>query len=222
MDLTQVLLAIKIVLFAFIITSPFYNVGSVFSFLNNTLSKVVLLLCIVGASFVDLQLAIIFAIAFFVLLMNLNNQTMQTTKHVLTPAAPPSKVMYNFGDEHVLPIKSIHHDIPSHRDVPVVTKPSVPISPIPEAPIARYETQKLDIATPSDNMVMQNMYDFPKVECPIPPEATDAYMNDTIMNYYLDDRMKPYEEFIAQLTSEELLDSVSNGAYVDSSLKNSL
>lgn len=103
-----------------------------------------------------------------------------------------------------------------------VSVPRVPIEPMPQQPLAQYQAQDVDIDTPSDNMVMQNMYNFPKVECPIPPEANDAFMNDSIMQYYINEKIKPYEEFIAQLTNQELLDSVSNGAYLDGSLKNSL
>jgi hypothetical protein len=62
--------------------------------------------------------------------------------------------------------------------------------------------------------VMQTMYEFPPAQCDTPHEANDSYMNETIMTYYLDEKIKPYEDFISQLTNEELLEAVSNGAYI--------
>lgn len=67
---------------------------------------------------------------------------------------------------------------------------------------------------PSDEMVMQNMYEFPDARCVAPRETDDATLNDKVITYFLDEKIKPYEEFIAQLTNHELLDSVSNGAYI--------
>lgn len=185
MDINSVMLAIKIFVFAFIITSPFYNVGEVFFFLNNVYFKIILLLITVSVSFIDLQLAIIMAIAFFIIVINFNN-----TK-------PNIKVK---------PIDVIPHS-------PAVSVEPLPSSIAYEVPSVQAQPYEIEAAAKDDDNIMQTMYEFPKAECNVPKEANDAYVNDSISGYYLDDKIKPYEEFISQLTSKELLDSVSNGAY---------
>jgi len=101
-----------------------------------------------------------------------------------------------------------------------VTHPFVPVDQAfePMTHVSMPEQEYSDSngsSGPSDSMVMQNMYEFPDARCVAPRSENDATMNDKVITYFLDDKIKPYEEFIAQLTSKELLDSVSNGAYID-------
>ena len=211
-----VLLASKVALFAFIITSPFYNVGQVFTFMNNIFAKIFLLGLIVAASFVDLQLAIILAIAFFILMLNLNNEIIKPTALLRSPSASsvnpqePLFSTYPFDVQTLTPAFSAD----------TVTSPKTGLEPLPPlqnlAAIQQQQKKGADVQELSKELVMQNMYEFPAAECETPREATDEYMNQTIMTYYLDEKIKPYEEFITQLTNEELLQSVSNGAYLGS------
>lgn len=214
-QLPMVLLAAKVALFAFIVTSPFYNVGQVFSFMNNIIVKVFLLGLIVAASFVDLQLAIVLAIAFFILMLNLNNEIIKPSALLRSPSASssvnphePLFSTYPFDVQTLTPAFSAD----------TITSPKTGLEPLPPLQNLAAIPQKkgADVEELSKELVMQNMYEFPSAECETPREATDAYMNQTIMTYYLDEKIKPYEEFITQLTNEELLQSVSNGAYLGS------
>lgn len=207
-----VLLTLKITLFAFIITSPFYNLGSALAFLDNVFAKMLILSLIVGASFVDLQLAIILAIAFFILMMSFNYRVV-ASKSTGAPAPPRTK-------EVISPHEPIRTTYPSLLDAgitPAFSGMVIPHNPIdvPTTSIPHVDATPTE-DKPSMGLVMQNMYEFPPAECQAPREASDSFMNESIMTYYLDEKIKPYEDFIAQLTNEELLESVSNGAYLGS------
>jgi hypothetical protein len=164
------MLAIKLVVFVFIVTSPFYDGAKVFAFAKNDLVKFLLLLIVIGLAFVDLQLAILAAIAFFIILI----YTLPTV--VTAKELPPLQPMYTAP--LLAPASIIHQEEEDKPDVP------------------------------------QTMYDFPDARCSVPVEANDAYVNESINNHYLDEKIKPYEQYIAQLTNEEFLESVSNAAYL--------
>lgn len=83
----KALLAAKIAFFVYILLSPFVNHKPV-SFLNSLPAKILLLVIIVGASFVDLQLAIIMTLAFLILIINLNKEIIFGVKNKAVPAAP--------------------------------------------------------------------------------------------------------------------------------------
>jgi hypothetical protein len=73
MDIKQydVLLFFKLLIFGYIIISPFIN-NSWLKFINYTPIKIIILIIIILLSFIDLQLAILVTIAFLVILINLN------------------------------------------------------------------------------------------------------------------------------------------------------
>ena len=174
------MLAIKLVVFVFIVTSPFYDGAKVFAFAKNDLVKFLLLLVVIGLAFVDLQLAILAAIAFFIVLI----YTLPT----------------------VVTAKELHP-----QPQPMYTAPLLaPASIIYQEP----EEDKPDFIEAIQRDVPQTMYDFPDTRCSVPVEANDAYVNESINNHYLDEKIKPYEQYIAQLTNEEFLESVSNAAYL--------
>jgi hypothetical protein len=215
-QLHTVLLAAKVALFAFIITSPFYNVGQVFSFMNNIFAKIFLLGLIVAASFVDLQLAIVLAIAFFILMLNLNNEIIKPSALLRSPSASSVNLHESLLSTYPFDVQTLTPAFSA--DTITTPTPKTGLEPLPPLQNLAAIPQKkgADVEELSKELVMQNMYDFPPAECETPREATDAYMNQTIMTYYLDEKIKPYEEFITQLTNEELLQSVSNGAYLGS------
>jgi hypothetical protein len=195
-DIDLILLSSKIAIFTFIITSPFYNVAETFAFANNIIVKVLFLALIVGVTFIDLQLAILLAIAFFILMMNLNNNV------VINATAPAPAYAYAHSPAAYSDAVTPYFDSEDDGSFGAsITVPPVPLPPdhIPET---------------NSEHVMQTMYEFPPAQCDTPHEANDSYMNETIMTYYLDEKIKPYEDFISQLTNEELLDAVSNGAYI--------
>ena len=173
------MLVIKLVVFVFIVTSPFYDGAKVFAFAKNDLVKFLLLLVVIGLAFVDLQLAILAAIAFFIILI------------------------------YTLPTVVTAKELP--RPQPMYTAPLLAPAPvIQEDP----EEDQPDFIEVIQRDVPQTMYDFPDARCSVPVEANDAYVNESINNHYLDEKIKPYEQYIAQLTNEEFLESVSNAAYL--------
>ena len=66
------LLISKVILIVFIVASPFINYNYI-GVLNNAPFKIMLLLIIVIVSFLDMQLAILLMVVFFILLVNFNN-----------------------------------------------------------------------------------------------------------------------------------------------------
>lgn len=175
------MLAIKLVVFVFIVTSPFYDGAKVFAFAKNDLVKFLLLLVVIGLAFVDLQLAILAAIAFFIVLI-------YTLPTVVKAKELPPQPMYTAA--LLAPAPIIHQE--------------------PEEDLE----DKPDFIEVIQRDVPQTMYDFPDARCSVPVEANDAYVNESINNHYLDEKIKPYEQYIAQLTNEEFLESVSNAAYL--------
>lgn len=233
---------VKIALFIFILSSPFYDVASVFSFLNNLVMKIVILILIVICSFLDLQLAIILTIAFFILLMSFNTKPLLQQQHVkpyivtdITESNKPIQQQLNDQPVFYIPEKEqikkqtdyIFDDI--QREV--VTQPeqfmaapevqqnieeNIQYEPQyeQENPQNHEEQPIIEEYTPTNDNVMQIMYEFPPVKCSAPRQANDTYMNDGIVNHYLDRKIKPYEEYISRLTNEELLEEASNGAFI--------
>lgn len=86
----DVLLAIKILIFIYIIISPFISYEWL-SFINITPIKVILLVVIVILSFVDLQLAILAMIAFLILLVNLNKLEIIKMKEIIILEDPKNQ-----------------------------------------------------------------------------------------------------------------------------------
>ena len=82
----KALLVAKIAFFVYIVLSPFINHKPI-SFLNTLPAKILLLIIIVGVSFVDLQLAIIMTLAFLIPIINLNKEAIFGIKHA--PMGPP-------------------------------------------------------------------------------------------------------------------------------------
>jgi hypothetical protein len=175
------LLVAKLAIFLFIVSSPFYDGAKAFSFARNDIVKLLLLLIVIGLAFVDLQLAILAAIAFFIILI-------YTLPNI---AEPPKDVA----------IKASRSTVFTETDILPMYEEPVEIAP--EAP---EEVEMRDIP--------QTMFEFPDARCAVPVEANHAYMNDSINNHYLDDKIKPYEQYISQLTNQDYLEAVSNAAYL--------
>jgi hypothetical protein len=222
MESADILLIAKIVLFAFIISSPFYNVAEVFSFMDNAFMKITILIFIVGCSFIDLQLAIVLAVAFFILVMSMNATYVK--KAVYTNNVPSDNRMLPSSSDIVSSAAPLDGPNEGPNEGPndgfvadEMTATSSPYVHVEQAfePMTHVPMPEQEYSDQSSPMVMQNMYEFPDARCVAPRTENDASMNDKVITYFLDDKIKPYEEFIAQLTSKELLDSVSNGAYID-------
>lgn len=178
------LLSIKVIIFAFIITSPFYNVGATFSVFDNIFAKVLLLGLVIVASFVDMQLAIIMAIALFIMLMSINNEVINKAKPETKQAVASNAKLDTQPTVSMEDVNEQLHATPAHAmQVPLPAPAAAHFSSV--APYVHEEGAN---------------------------EATKSDMNQTIIGYYLDNRIKPYEDLITQITSKQLLDSVSTSA----------
>ena len=182
------LLIAKLVIFLFIVSSPFYDGATAFSFARNDIVKLLLLLIVIGLAFVDLQLAILAAIAFFIILI-------YTLPHVAGPKETAVQISSTVisAEEEIAPIPPVQVD-------------QVQYEPEPEHEVTR------DIP--------QTMYEFPDVRCVAPVQANNAYINESITNHYLDEKIKPYEQYISQLTNQNYLEAVSNSAYLQPDAEN--
>jgi hypothetical protein len=178
------LLFAKLAIFLFIVSSPFYDGAKAFSFARNDIVKLLLLLIVIGLAFVDLQLAILAAIAFFIILI-------YTLPNIAGPPPKDDTIQHNSSSTTVFTKAAIP---------PVYEEP---LTITPEAP---EEDAMRDIP--------QTMFEFPDTRCAAPVEANQAYMNDSISNHYLDEKIKPYEQFISQLTNQDYLEAVSTSAYL--------
>lgn len=75
----KVILFLKIAFFIYILTSPFIPPKNI-QFLNNIFVKILFLILIVLAVYIDIQLAIIMMIAFLVFIINLNKDKIISIK----------------------------------------------------------------------------------------------------------------------------------------------
>lgn len=217
-----VLISLKTILFLFILSSPFYNVQDVFYFLDVFPAKIILLVIIIIASFIDLQLAILASIAFFILLLTFANNNI-TRSRVFTNDSDnkyitkmPLTIPMVTSDSEFLKKKLIENNLPPKIEnknpnfMKYIEPTTLPTSQSFQCKI------KEDIIQDIENLqkpTMQTMYSFPDVDCKTPKEANNDYMNRAQVDYTLDQKIKPYEEFISQMTNLETLDNVCNAAY---------
>lgn len=159
----QVMLALKISVFAYIVLSPFLNHASVM-FLNSVGAKIFIIVLIVIASFIDLQLAILMTLGLLVLVINLNKDTI--FKSV---------------------VKREHFSVNMPVTEPVMQPKTVP----------------------SVEHTIQQFPDSCEHVQTLPREA----MSEDLYNLYIDPKIKPYENYIRMISSPELLENASNGAY---------
>lgn len=157
----QVMLALKIAVFAYIVLSPFLDHRAV-TFLNSVGSKIFMIVLIVIASFIDLQLAILMTLGLLVLVINLNKDVI--FKNV---------------------VKREHFSV----NMPVALAVKQHVVPVQET-IAKF---------PDSCEQVQNF-------------ARDG-MSEDLYSIYIDPKIKPYENYIRMLSSPEMLENASNGAY---------
>lgn len=91
-NITNLMMALKIILFMFILLSPLVNFQKHLSFMNSTVVKILLILVICIVCFIDFQLAILATIAFLILVISLNkNLSTMITKDSFMNNTPPSR-----------------------------------------------------------------------------------------------------------------------------------
>lgn len=150
----DVVLISKVILFIFILLSPFIKFNTL-TFLNNVIIKILLVITLLVLCFVDFQLALIATIAFLILVINMNNNMLIDIK----------KKMDNFTNSK----ESDNEQLKSYFSTPSVNIP-----------------KDIDM---SKNFVCQS--------------SVKNNMNNDMLTYYIDDKIKPYDVFISMLTNEQ-------------------
>lgn len=167
----QVLLGLKIAVFAYIVLSPFLDHRNVM-FLNSVGSKIFIILLIVVASFIDLQLAILMTLGLLVIVINLNKDTI---------------FKKSVAKEHF----SVNMPVAVPVAEPFATQDSTPEAKMP---------------------VQQTIHQFPDT-CEHVQTLPREMMSDNLYSLYIDPKIKPYENYIRMLSSPEMVENASNGAY---------
>lgn len=126
--IASLMMTLKILLFLFIIVSPLVSLNKYVSFLNHTISKIIMLAIIVGLCFIDFQLAILATIAFLILMIHLNkNISSMITKDAFMNSeklldmqfappmsVPPSNTNLVCGGQQQQQEQRINKDMMSH------------------------------------------------------------------------------------------------------------
>lgn len=191
-DNEKFLLIIKIVLFICIIISPFINY-SLFLFFNRTFIKITILLIIVGLSFWDIQIAILVMILFLIVVVSMNKIQVKGLTIVDKPQVIPQ----------VIPQKESFTEEMAHQMIPNKYKEEF------------MQEQNKDATFPKvdENNYSQTIANFPQPYCgDILYDPT--LISDSINNYSLDFRTKPYEEYIQKIASNESLFNIQNNSII--------
>ena len=161
----QALLVAKVFVFIYILISPLINHKKYIPFMNALLAKTIFVIIIAIVGFIDLQLAILLAIALFVLIINFNKDKISISN--FTPMTASA----------VTPLDIKKNDNPPYMG----------------------ET----IHDVSDVNAMCNAKPF-----------EDTQISDDLMTHFIDERTKPYETYIRQLTNGNYLIDVQTNSFI--------
>lgn len=201
------LLVIKILIFIYIIISPFIS-HSWLSCVNATPIKVILLIIIVLLSFIDLQLAVLSMIAFFILLVNLNKQDLFKMNTDIKDIKDIIKDKDIKDIQNIQDIKDIKV-IQNIQDIPIIQDNSIETMVNKKEQMIRGQSFPLPEIVEQFENKNQTIYNFPQPYC-----NTTEYEPNLISNgiyiYSIDNRTKPYEEYIRKLSPEKSLELIQS------------
>lgn len=192
-------LVLKVLIFLYIIASPFINPKNL-SLLNTIPIKLIILILIVISAFYDFQLAILITIGFFVLIINFNRQQFSTLLQSESPVKLAVIPMQMQVASETLPRKvlpEITEQKPTDNLLVARTPLAIQMQDNINATIAPYSG---DVA-----------YEFPNEKCNTKP-FEDTSISNHLINYYIDPKVKPYEVYIRMLTSSDNLESVQTNS----------
>jgi len=182
-------LIVKVALLIFIFVAPLLDYKSM-QWLNNTTIKIVILVLIVLVSFVDLQIAILAVIAFLVFLICLNKSSIVKVRQ--------NEAQYVVKEEFP-------------RGESLFPRPSdtIPIQEVKEhylAPEPSLEQEKQQ-----ERSVEQTIANFPSPYCP-GPQFDRTQISDSAFLHSIDERTKPYEEYMRLLAPSSSLDQIQSNS----------
>ena len=161
-NISNTLLVIKALLILCIIVSPFVPSTS-FSGMNHMATKVLFLIVIVVACFVDFQLALILTIAFLILIIHVNSTAIGTLQQ------------HTNRDTFVNQVERAHQKKEASQNLNTY--------------FVRPDVQRVEDDT--KNIVCEQ------------PKLND--INKHLMSIYVDEKIKPYDVYVAMITNEEQL-----------------
>lgn len=174
---------VKILILVYIVISPMIN-HRYLVFINDTSVKVLMLISIVLISFIDLQLAILVTVAFLIMLINVY-------KLQFGPIKRKSPTVTSEEQKKKV--------LPEVRQEVMVQHEAV----LPES--SRY------LEGFREDDVNQTISTFPEPYCPgVGQEVQD--ISQHMFSISTDERAKPYEEFIRQLSPEEGLKAAQDNS----------
>lgn len=204
------ILIVKIALLLYIVSSPLWN-HSYISFANHLIVKIALLGVIIGVAFIDIQLAIICMIAFLVMIVNLNKAQLKDLSNkasVLQESMSSAKsfefpsLTSTFEDSQSTPRIG---DTMSSSELLPITPPLSSAHAMPhEMPHEMSHDKQVNEEQHVPNSIPQVMTDFPQPYCG-DTKIRPMEISNNINAYFLDEKTKPYEEFIKALSPEESL-----------------
>lgn len=181
----NILLTVKVVFFLYILLSPFINYKYL-AFMNQIGWKVILLVIIVAATFVDLQLSIIMTLAFLILMIHLN-------KDVIFGSA---EMRENFSIG--LPVAELQRI----KDVPGGT-----ISDFPDKCGVEFEQSNGGNGEVSGRGIGSSGNGEGTAN---PIERANINLYDL----YIDSKIKPYEAYIRQLSNPIDIENAANSVMI--------
>lgn len=207
-------LVLKVLIFLYIIASPFINPKNL-SLLNTIPVKVIILILVVVSAFYDFQLAILLTIAFFVLLINFNRQQFSSlfpgSQAPVPVALAPAPVPTPIASSPVTDLSQVSPETIPRKILPEITENPTPTDNllVARTPLAIQMQDNINatIAPYSG----ETAYDFPNEKCNTKP-FEDTGINNHLINYYIDPKVKPYEVYIRMMTSSENLQSAQTNS----------
>lgn len=181
------LLILKLFVFFYIVTSPLINHKKYIPFMNTLPAKITIVILIILAGFYDIQLSILLAIALFVMIINFNNNLISSVK-------PPSAIIKTQQEQKV-----------AKKIVEIEDPESSNYTTTYAHPDLKNKEDKPDVVP----YIGETIHEFPTSACGAPFE--DTTMSKDLLTYFIDEKTKPYETYIRQLTNGNyLIDAQTN------------
>jgi hypothetical protein len=183
------LMIVKIILLVYILLSPLLDHRYVL-FINDTPIKVLMLIAIILVSFIDLPLAILLTVVFLVMLINVYRMDVVSMK----------KKWHANQEMHVLAESIVAQESKSQ-----------------EFPVVIAEESRSDFATEQKEQNKKfTISNFPEPYCPVVDKSTD--ISKHMYDITIDDRIKPYEEYVRKLSPEHALMSAQDNTVIFSQI----
>ncbi len=202
------LLVSKVLIFLYIITSPFIDHVKYLSIFNTITFKILILILIVITSFIDIQLAILLTIAFFVMIINFNKSQISklfvNQPQVETQSQPQLQAQLQPQSQPI--ISSLHNNIEEEQSKVTLSPALLKTDVGGHIPTLR---SSIDTSLSVVPYTGETLYDFPDATCNTKP-FEDTGISKDLIGHYIDPKVKPYEVYIRMLTNGDNLEKAQS------------